>query len=137
MALEMKKLDIPDFEDVYHVQDSVSGLEAIIAIHSTQRGPSLGGVRVHGYENFEEALQDALRLSKGMTDKSSFANVPVGGGKAVIIHEGPAPKEILRKFGEAVQSLEGRYFTAEDVGINQEGLGYIREKNPLCCRGRC
>ena len=105
-------------EEVLYGHDPVSGLRAIIAIHSTSLGPALGGTRFYPYETETEALRDVLRLAKGMSYKSAAAGLDLGGGKAVIIGD---PNEIkterlLRAFGRVVDSLGGRYVTAEDVG---------------------
>lgn len=105
-------------EEVLYGHDPISGLKAIIAIHSTALGPALGGTRFFAYASEEAALRDVLRLSKGMTYKSAAAGLELGGGKAVIIGD-PATmrsERLLRAFGRVVDSLGGRYVTAEDVG---------------------
>jgi leucine dehydrogenase len=107
-------------EDVRFVEDSASGLKAIIAIHSTHLGPAAGGARFWRYERDEDALTDALRLSRGMSFKNAMAGLPLGGGKSVILagpdrHKTP---EQLAAFGRAVDALAGRYITAEDVGMS-------------------
>jgi glutamate dehydrogenase/leucine dehydrogenase len=105
-------------EEVLYGHDPVSGLKAIIAIHSTALGPALGGTRFFPYRTEEEALHDVLRLAKGMTYKSAAAGLDLGGGKAVIIGN-PAEiksERLLRAFGRVIDSLGGRYVTAEDVG---------------------
>lgn len=128
----LEKLDIAGYEEVYKVHDSSVGLMAVIAIHSTKMGPAVGGARVFPYNSFDEALEDALRLSRGMTQKSVLADAPLGGGKAVIIADPrkPIPGKLLKSFARAVHSLKGRYFTAEDSGINQDHLRVIREETP-------
>ena len=105
-------------ETVANVFDSATGLRAIIAIHSTVRGPSLGGCRIWSYPQLADGLTDALRLSQGMTYKAALAGLPLGGGKAVIMLADGQPKtpEMMRAFGRAVDGLAGRYITAEDVG---------------------
>jgi glutamate dehydrogenase/leucine dehydrogenase len=105
-------------EEVLYGHDPISGLQAIIAIHSTALGPALGGTRFFPYESEEAALRDVLRLSKGMTYKSAAAGLDLGGGKAVIIGdpEQMRSERLLRSFGRLVDSLGGRYVTAEDVG---------------------
>ncbi|HVF83336.1 MAG TPA: Glu/Leu/Phe/Val dehydrogenase dimerization domain-containing protein [Sphingomicrobium sp.] len=115
--------DLPDFdahEEVHFITDAKAGLKAIIAMHSTHLGPSAGGCRFWQYAADEQALTDALRLSRGMSYKNAMAGLPLGGGKAVIL--APADKnktpEMLAAFGRAVNGLGGRYVTAEDVGIN-------------------
>lgn len=108
-----------EHEHVAFHHDPVSGLKAIIAIHNTALGPSLGGCRMYPYANDDEAITDALRLSKGMTYKAAMANLPMGGGKSVIIgnpHSDKSP-EIMQAMGVFVESLGGQYIVAEDSGI--------------------
>ncbi len=102
-------------------------LKAIIAIHNTVLGPSLGGLRMWSYDSDQQALDDALRLSRGMTYKNAVAGLNLGGGKAVILGDPSKDKtEVLfRAFGRFVQSLGGRYITAEDVGIDVSDLDYV------------
>ena len=115
-------------EQVIYCNDPSSGLKAIIAIHSTALGPALGGCRMYPYKNEEDALIDVLRLSKGMTYKASIANLNLGGGKAVIIADPKKDKSevLLRSFGKFVNSLNGKYITAEDVGMSVHDMEYIR-----------
>lgn len=103
------------------------GLKAIIAVHSTALGPGLGGVRMWPFESFEEALVDALRLSRGMTYKAAAAGLNLGGGKAVIIGDPKKDKSeaLFRAFGRYVESLDGLYITAEDVGTDMEDMEVI------------
>jgi valine dehydrogenase (NAD+) len=105
-------------EQVVHCQDAASGLQAIIAIHSTALGPSLGGTRFHPYASEDDALDDVLALSRGMTYKAALAGLDLGGGKAVIIGDPRTDKSeaLLRAYGRFVHSLAGRYHTACDVG---------------------
>lgn len=103
-------------EDVVFFNDEKLGLAGIVAIHSTVLGPAGGGCRIWNYERDEDALTDALRLSRGMTYKNCMAELPMGGGKAVIYKIGPDRVACFEKFGEVVESLGGRYVTAEDVG---------------------
>lgn len=114
---------MPDFdahEDIHFFTDDKTGLRAIIAIHSTHLGPAGGGARFWHYAKDEEALTDALRLSRGMSYKNAMAGLPLGGGKAVILADESRAKtpEQLHAFGEAVNDLGGRYVTAEDVGMS-------------------
>lgn len=105
-------------EKVLYGHDPITGLKAIVAIHSTTLGPALGGTRFYPYSSEEDALADALRLAKGMTYKSAAAGLDLGGGKAVIIGD-PATirsEELLRAYGRVVDSLGGQYVTAGDVG---------------------
>ncbi len=107
-------------EQVVFCHDPASGLKAIIAIHNTNRGPALGGCRMWPYASDEEALTDALRLSRGMTYKSALAGLDYGGGKSVIIGDPRQDKSeaLFRAMGRFVDSLGGRYSVAEDVGIS-------------------
>ena len=114
---------LPDFdahEEIHFVTDRATGLKAIIALHSTHLGPAGGGVRFWHYANDDDALTDALRLSRGMSYKNAMAGLPLGGGKAVILADDKRTKtpELLHAFGKAVDGICGRYVTAEDVGIN-------------------
>ncbi len=114
---------LPDFdahEDVHFFDDEKSGLKAIIAIHSTHLGPAGGGARFWHYADGDDAVTDALRLSRGMSYKNAMAGLPLGGGKSVILANENRTKtpDMLHAFGHAVEALGGRYVTAEDVGIN-------------------
>ena len=114
-------------EQVVFCSDRDTGLKAIIGIHNTTLGPSMGGCRMWPYENEEEAVKDVLRLSRGMTLKSSVAGLNLGGGKAVIIGDPSSLKSeaFLRRFGRFVDSLNGRYVTAEDVNMTTRDMQYI------------
>ena len=105
-------------EQVVLCSDPTTGLRAIIGIHNTSLGPSLGGTRFWQYDTDEEAITDVLRLSRGMTYKAAVSGVNLGGGKAVIIGDPRKDKSegLFRAFGRMVESLRGRYITAEDVG---------------------
>ncbi|HWI89014.1 MAG TPA: Glu/Leu/Phe/Val dehydrogenase dimerization domain-containing protein [Sphingomicrobium sp.] len=114
---------LPDFdahEEIHFVTDEKCGLKAIIAVHSTHLGPAAGGARFWHYAKDEEALVDALRLSRGMSYKNAMAGLPLGGGKSVLLADANRTKspDMLHAFGKAVDHLGGRYITAEDVGIN-------------------
>lgn len=119
-------------EQVVFCYDKVSGLKAIIGIHDTTLGPALGGTRMWPYKSEEEALFDVLRLSRGMTYKSAAMGLNLGGGKAVIIGDPRADKseELFRAFGRFVQSLGGRYITAEDVGTTTDDMAIINWETP-------
>ncbi|MDT8878136.1 Glu/Leu/Phe/Val dehydrogenase dimerization domain-containing protein [Halomonas saccharevitans] len=128
----MPVFDHPEFD--HHQQivfgsDEASGLRAIIAIHDTTRGPALGGLRIFPYASDAEALTDVLRLSRGMTYKSALADLPLGGGKAVIIADPRRHKtpELLRAMGRLVDSLNGAYITAEDSGSGEDDMRLIAE----------
>src|SRR5436190_23722478 len=114
---------MPDFdahEEVHFVTDTKYGLKAIVAVHSTHLGPAAGGARFWHYAKDGDALTDALRLSRGMSYKNAMAGLPLGGGKSVILAGKDRAKssELLAAFGKAVNSLGGRYVTAEDVGMS-------------------
>jgi leucine dehydrogenase len=117
-------------ESVVFCQDPETGLKAIIGIHSTVLGPSLGGLRFWQYDQEADALRDVLRLSRGMSLKNSAAGLNLGGGKAVIIGDAKKLKTpaLLRRFGEFVEGQAGRYITAEDVSITTDDIAIIREK---------
>ena len=117
-------------EQVLYGYDKVSGLRAIIAIHSTALGPALGGTRFFPYQTEEEALEDVLRLSWGMTYKAAAAGLDLGGGKAVIMGDPRTDKSerLLRAYGRIVDSLRGRYITAEDVGTTTRDLDIVRRE---------
>ncbi len=117
-------------EQIVFCHDKETGLKAIIAIHDTTLGPSLGGTRMWNYSSSAEALTDVLRLSRGMTYKSALAGLPLGGGKAVIIGDAKTDKtpELLRAYGRFVNSLSGRYITAEDVNIRTSDIAHIAEE---------
>jgi leucine dehydrogenase len=131
----MSVFDHPEFEHheaIHFFDDPGSGLRAIIAVHSTALGPAAGGCRRWSYAADRDAITDVLRLSRGMTYKNAVAGLPFGGGKAVILAADTAPKSelLFRAFGRAVDSLAGRYVTAEDVGINIDDMRIVREETP-------
>ncbi|WP_137817389.1 Glu/Leu/Phe/Val dehydrogenase dimerization domain-containing protein [Pseudomonas sp. 2FG] len=118
-------------EQVVYGHDKASGLKAIIAIHNTNLGPALGGCRMWPYANDEQALRDVLRLSRGMTYKSALANLPLGGGKAVIIgdpHTGKS-EALFQAMGDFVDSLGGRYITAADSGTGVAEMQIMAERS--------
>lgn len=117
-------------ESVHFFHDAESGLRAIIAIHSTARGPGGGGCRMWNYANSDEAMRDALRLSEGMSYKNAVADLPLGGGKAVVWGDSRTQKtpELFRALGRAIDSLDGRYWSAEDVGVSPDDMRYVREE---------
>lgn len=117
-------------EQVVFCQDQRTGLRAIIGIHSTTRGPALGGVRIYPYGSEGDALRDVLALSRGMSYKSALAGLDLGGGKAVIIADPSRDKTdaLLRAFGKSVASLGGRYVTAPDVGSHVGDMDVISEE---------
>ncbi len=119
--------DFDHHETVAHFEDKDSGLKAIIAIHSTALGPSCGGTRMYPYADSDAALTDVLRLSRGMSYKSAMADLPLGGGKAVIIGnpQSDITEAKLLAYAEAVNALGGRYITAMDVGIGPREMPVI------------
>lgn len=126
------QLSFDDHEQIVFCNDKDTGLKAIIGIHNTVLGPALGGTRMWNYNNEWEALNDVLRLSRGMTFKSAITGLNLGGGKAVIIGDAKTQKtpELMRRFGEFVHSLSGKYITAEDVGMTTEDMDIVREVTP-------
>jgi leucine dehydrogenase len=121
------QMSLNNHEQIVFCNDNATGLKAIIAIHNTILGPSLGGTRMWAYNNEMEALNDVLRLSRGMTYKSSVAGLNLGGGKAVIIGDAKQIKNesLLRRFGKFVDSLGGKYITAEDVAMTSRDMEII------------
>ncbi len=114
-------------EQVVFCNDEATGLKAIIGIHNTTLGPALGGTRMWNYSNEQEALTDVLRLSRGMTFKAAISGLNLGGGKAVIIGDAKTLKTeaFLRRFGKFINSLNGKYITAEDVNMKTVDMEYI------------
>lgn len=122
-----EKLGNYGHEQVVFCNNPDVGLKAIIAVHNTVLGPALGGTRMWPYQSEQEALDDVLRLSRGMTYKNAVAGLNLGGGKAVIIGDPSKDKSeaLFRAFGQFVDSLGGRYITAEDVGIDVSDMEYV------------
>jgi leucine dehydrogenase len=118
------------YEQVVFCSDDQSGLRAIIAIHSTALGPALGGTRFYPYRTEDDALIDVLRLAKGMTYKAAAAGLDLGGGKAVIVGDPKRIKteELLRAYGRFIETLAGRYITAEDVGTQLDDMDIVRRE---------
>jgi leucine dehydrogenase len=126
------QLSFDNHEQIVFCNDKDTGLKAIIGIHNTVLGPALGGTRMWKYANEWEALNDVLRLSRGMTFKSAITGLNLGGGKAVIIGDAKIDKtpEMITKFGQYVGSLSGKYITAEDVGTTTLDMDLIRLQTP-------
>lgn len=126
------QLSFDNHEQIVFCHDKDTGLKAIIGIHNTVLGPALGGTRMWKYNNEWEALNDVLRLSRGMTYKSAISGLDLGGGKAVIIGDAKTDKNpaLMRKFGEFVNSLSGKYITAEDVGMVTADMDTVRDVTP-------
>jgi len=129
-ALVLGRMEQHDHEEVLFCFDRATGLRSIIAIHDTTLGPALGGTRMWPYASETEALNDVLRLSRGMTYKSALAGLDLGGGKAVIIGDARTQKTeaMFRRFGQFVDSLNGRYITAEDVGMSTAEMVNIKKE---------
>ena len=120
-------------EEVVFCHNKDAGLKAIIAIHNSVLGPALGGLRMWNYATEQDALNDVLRLSRGMTYKAAVSGLNLGGGKAVIIGDPSTDKSeaLFRAFGRFVNSLNGRYITAEDVGIDVNDMEYVFKETPF------
>jgi leucine dehydrogenase len=118
-----------DHEQVVYCRDRAARLRAIIAVHNTTLGPALGGCRLWPYDGEDAALDDVLRLSRGMTYKAAMADLALGGGKAVVLADSRRDKSeaLLRAFGRAVERLGGRYITAEDVGTTVADMDIVRQ----------
>jgi leucine dehydrogenase len=122
--MEITDLFIPGYEVVVQGSDPVAGYRGLVAVHSTALGPALGGTRYWSYATEDEALNDVLRLARGMTYKNALAGLPCGGGKSVIFRDGdrplagPAREKLFRAHGKLIDSLGGQYITAEDVGTS-------------------
>jgi len=126
----LSRMEEMGHEQVVFCNDPATGLKAIIAVHNTVLGPSLGGTRMWPYKSEAEALRDVLRLSRGMTYKSAISGLNLGGGKAVIIGDARKDKSeaLIRRFGKFVNSLGGKYITAEDIGISTRDIEYMRDE---------
>ena len=125
-------LSFDNHEQIVFCNDKETGLKAIIGIHNTNLGPALGGTRMWNYKNEAEALQDVLRLSRGMSYKAAITGLELGGGKAVIIGDAKTQKTdaLMRRFGEFVNSLGCKYYTAEDMGMETRDMDIVREVTP-------
>lgn len=130
--LKIKFLKIKGYEKTAVAEDRDSGLRAVIAVHSTSLGPSLGGVRMFPYPSQKAALTDALRLAKAMTYKAAISNLKLGGGKAVVIGNPAKDKtrELFLSLGEFIHQLKGDYLAAEDSGICSDDLDIVSERTP-------
>lgn len=132
-TLVLEEIPVPGYEKVIKLTDKSVGLHGIIAIHDTTLGPALGGTRIYPYPTFQAALEDVLRLSKGMTYKSILAECSWGGGKSVIITDPKKRKlseEQLMAFGSALNLLKGEYIAAEDMGCSLEDILTISRVSP-------
>ena len=132
MSLQLTKLDSPrvaGYEEVWVARDPDASYHGILAVHNTHRGPALGGTRLMRYADDDAALTDVLRLARGMTYKCAAANIPLGGGKSVILEppSGYDRAALLRAHGRAVESLNGRYITSVDIGTGPVDMVAVRE----------
>lgn len=133
--LTFKKLYSMGHEEVVIFSEPSCGLKAIVAIHDTTLGPALGGTRMWPYASEEEAVEDVLRLSRGMTYKAAISGLNLGGGKAVIIGDPKKDKSeaLFRAYGRFIESLNGRYISAEDVNISVNDIDHMyTETNYVC-----
>ena len=128
--MQITEVVAPTHEKVIRIDGLSGGLTGFIAIHSTTLGPAAGGLRMRPYRSVENALTDVLRLSRGMTYKNAAADLPLGGGKAVIVGDPKTQKTpaLLEQFGDAVQSLQGRFWTAEDMGMSPADMAILARK---------
>ncbi|MBW8185948.1 MULTISPECIES: Leu/Phe/Val dehydrogenase [Shewanella] len=125
-------ISFDEHEQVVFCQDKESGLRAIVAVHNTNLGPAVGGCRMWNYESDDEALNDVLRLSRGMTYKNALAGLEMGGGKSVIIAD-PKTQDreaLFRAFGRCIDGLGGKYYSAEDVGVSTADIMIAHEETP-------
>ena len=129
-AFIFNELNFDDHEQVVFVSEPKSGLKGIIAVHNTNLGPAMGGCRMWNYVNEAQAINDVLRLSRGMTYKNAVAGLPIGGGKSVIIGNPKTDKTpaLFEALGEALERLGGRYITAEDIGTSPEDMAHVATK---------
>jgi leucine dehydrogenase len=127
--MDLKELPADGWARIVHIEDPASGLSGIISVHDTSLGPACGGCRMFPYASFADALEDAKRLSRGMTFKNALAGIPFGGGKSVIIGDPRKDKApaLFRAFGRALNALDGLYYTAEDSGVSEHDLAATRE----------
>lgn len=126
------KLDTYEHQNLVFCTDKSTGLKAIVSIHDTTLGPAIGGTRMHSYRDEEEAIEDCLRLSKGMTYKTAITGVNLGGGNAVIIDSTPSRKSeaLLRRFGQFVHRLNGAFIASLDMGTTPRDMETIRMETP-------
>jgi len=135
MNLKQELIEVSGYEKVVKFEEKGSGLIAIVALHSTKLGPGIGGTRIYPYATFDQALVDVLRLSKSMTYKAGITQVGVGGSKSVIIADPNTQKtpQLLKAFGEAVNTFEGQYICAEDIGCTPENIDEILKTTKYAC----
>src|SRR5579864_3025631 len=125
--MKIRETRVPGYERVLLGSDEAAGYQGIIAVHSTALGPAVGGTRYWSYKTEDDAMTDALRLARGMTYKNALAGLPFGGGKSIVMRDGRATdrEQLFRAHGRMVNSLAGKYITAEDVGTSPADMEYI------------
>jgi len=125
--MKFREIRVPGYERVVFGSDEAAGYQGIVVIHSTALGPAIGGTRYWGYKTEEEAITDGLRLARGMTYKNALVGVPFGGGKSIIIRNNEAVdrEKLFRAHGRMVNSLSGKYITAEDVGTSPADMEHV------------
>jgi len=130
--MEIRQLEVRGYEEVYRAHDRRSGLLAFVAVHDTTLGPALGGCRMWHFSLEDDAVEDVLRLAKGMTYKSAVARTGLGGGKSVIVGDPRTQKtpDLFRAMGRFVHTLGGRYVAAEDVGTSVADMHNLRAETP-------
>lgn len=128
--MKIREKSVPSYERVLLGSDDAAGYQGIIVIHSTALGPAVGGTRYWSYKTEDDAMTDALRLARGMTYKNALAGLPFGGGKSIIMRHGNAAdrEQLFRTHGRMVNSLAGKYFTAEDVGTSPADMEYVLQE---------
>ena len=128
--MKIREKSVPGYERVVLGSDEAAGYQGIIAVHSTALGPAVGGTRYWSYKTEDDALTDALRLARGMTYKNALAGLPFGGGKSIILRDGNAVdrEQLFRAHGQMVNSLAGKYITAEDVGTSPADMEYVLQE---------
>ena len=129
--MKIREFRVPGYERVLLGSDDAAGYQGIIAIHSTALGPAVGGTRYWNYKTEDDAITDALRLARGMTYKNALAGLPFGGGKSIVMRDGKAAdrEQLFRAHGRMVNSLAGKYFTAEDVGTSPADMEFILKES--------
>jgi len=125
--MKIREKSVPGYERVLLGSDDAAGYQGIIAVHSTALGPAIGGTRYWSYKTEDDAMTDALRLARGMTYKNALAGLPFGGGKSIIMRDGDTTdrEKLFRAHGRMVDSLGGKYITAEDVGTSPADMEYV------------
>jgi len=125
--MKFREIRVPGYERVVCGSDEAAGYQGIVVIHSTALGPAIGGTRYWSYKTEEEAITDGLRLARGMTYKNALAGLPFGGGKSIILRDDDAAdrEKLFRAHGRMVNTLAGKYITAEDVGTSPADMEYV------------